>query len=34
MQDILSEELTEAAAGRKSAQEAVDSAAERVRELL
>lgn len=34
MQDIVSEELTEAAAGRKSAQEAVDSAAERVRKLL
>ncbi|WP_151523791.1 ABC transporter substrate-binding protein [Serinicoccus kebangsaanensis] len=34
MQDIVTEELTEAAAGRKTAQEAVDSAAERVAPLL
>lgn len=34
MQDIVSEELTEAAAGRKSAEEAVASAAARVQELL
>lgn len=34
MQDIVSEELTEAAAGRKTAEEAVKSAAERVQELL
>ncbi|QNA91554.1 MULTISPECIES: sugar ABC transporter substrate-binding protein [unclassified Microbacterium] len=34
MQDIVSEELTEAAAGRKSVQEALDSAEERVNALL
>lgn len=34
MQDIVSEELTEAAAGRKSVQEAIDSAEERVNALL
>ena len=34
MQDIMSEELTEAAAGRKSTQEAIDSAAERIAPLL
>lgn len=34
MQDIVSEELTEAAAGRKSVQEALDSAEKRVNALL
>jgi multiple sugar transport system substrate-binding protein len=34
MQDIVTEELSEAAAGRKSAEEAVSSAAERVQKLL
>ncbi|MDR1449602.1 MAG: sugar ABC transporter substrate-binding protein [Propionibacteriaceae bacterium] len=34
MQDIVTEELTEAAAGRKSAEEAVQSAAQRVEPLL
>ncbi len=34
MQDIVSEELTEAAAGRMSVQDALDSAEERVNALL